>query len=114
LPRNPNEIRRASAVYRVNQCDVKTDGARIEVSFPGVELGVFSGRLQYTVYKGTNLIRQEVIARTAEPSVAYKYDAGVKGAEMAPATKVVWRDLKNSRQERGLGDTVTADAVTVK
>ena len=59
-----------------------TNGARIEVSFPGVQLGVFAGRLQYTVYKGTNLIRQEIIAKTAEPSVAYKYDAGLKGVEM--------------------------------
>ncbi len=54
---------------------------------------MFAGRLQYTVYKGTSLIRQEIIAKTAEPSVAYKYDAGVKGVEMQPATKIAWRDL---------------------
>ena len=38
-----------------------------------------SGRLQYTVYKGTNLIRQEAVAKTDERAVAYKYDAGLKG-----------------------------------
>ena len=58
---------------------MKTNGARLEVAFPGVQLGVFSGRLQFTVYKGTNLIRQEVIAKTDEPSVAYKYDTGLAG-----------------------------------
>ena len=79
LPRKPEEINRATATYQAQSCEVKTNGMRIEVSFPGVQMGVFTGRLQYTVYKGTNLIRQEVIAKTEEPSVAYKYDAGLKG-----------------------------------
>jgi len=114
LPRKPEEIRRDAAVYHAQGCEITTNGTRIEVSFPGVQLGVFAGRLQYTVYKGTNLIRQEVIAKTSEPSVAYKYDAGVKGVALPSATKVAWRDLKNSPQERGLGDTAAADLVTVK
>ena len=114
LPRKPEEVRRDAAVYHAQGCEIATNGARIEVSFPGVQLGVFAGRLQYTVYKGTNLIRQEVIAKTSEPSVAYKYDAGVKGVELQPATKMAWRDLKNSSQELGLGDAAAADAVTVK
>ena len=59
---------------------MKTNGARLEIEFPGVELGVFAGNLQYTIYKGTNLIRQEVIAKTDEPSVAYKYDTGSERA----------------------------------
>ena len=42
---------------------MKTDGARIEVTFPGVEAGIFSGSLQYTVYRGTNLLRQEASRR---------------------------------------------------
>jgi hypothetical protein len=114
LPRKPEEVRRDAAVYHAQGCEITTNGARIEVSFPGVQLGVFAGRLQYTVYKGTNLIRQEVIAKTAEPSVAYKYDAGIKGIELQPTTKIAWRDLKNSPLELGLGDMVAADAVTVK
>jgi hypothetical protein len=114
LPRKPEEVRRDAAVYHAQGCEITTNGTRIEVSFPGVKLGVFDGRLQYTVYKGTNLIRQEIIAKTAEPSVAYKYDAGVKGVELLPATKIAWRDLKNSSQERSLGDATAADAVTLK
>jgi hypothetical protein len=46
-------------------------------------LGVFAGALQYTVYKGSNFIRQEVIGKTEELAVAYKYDAGVKGMPIA-------------------------------
>jgi len=48
---------------------VDTDGARLEANFPGVTLGIFTGGLRYTVYRGTNLLRQEVIAKTDEPSV---------------------------------------------
>src|SRR5262249_32327043 len=72
LPRKADEITRASAAYAVTACEVKTDGGRIEASFSGVTLGPFTGSLQFTVYKGTNLIRQEIVARTDRPSVAYK------------------------------------------
>ncbi|MEO8051483.1 MAG: hypothetical protein ABI833_13780 [Acidobacteriota bacterium] len=114
LPRKPEEVRRDAAIYHAQSCDIETNGARLEVSFPGVQLGVFAGRLQYTVYKGTNLIRQEIIAKTAEPSVAYKYDAGVKGVKMQPGTKVAWRDLKNSWQEHRFFDVVNPGPVPVK
>ncbi len=90
----------------VQSCSVKTDGGRLEVSYPGVQLGVFSGSLQYTVYKGSNLIRQEVIAKTEEPAVAYKYDAGVKGMTIAPGSRVVWRDTANLWQAYEFGGAV--------
>ena len=80
LPRKPEEVKRATATYNVQGCEVKTNGARLEISFPGVTAGVFTtGRLQYDVFKGSNLIRQVVIAKTDLPSVAYKYDGGLKG-----------------------------------
>src|SRR6266542_2794681 len=88
LPGKPEEVKRATATFKAQGCDVKTDGGRIEVSFPGVDMGIFAGRLQYTVYKGTNLIRQEVIAKTDQESVAYKYDAGLKGAAIQPTSKL--------------------------
>ena len=103
LPRKPEEIKRATATYRADGCTVTTNGARLEVAFPGVQLGVFSGRLQFTVYKGTNLIRQEVIAKTDEPSVAYKYDTGLAGLTIQPTTKVVWRDIGNNWQDYQFG-----------
>jgi hypothetical protein len=91
LPRKPEEITRAAAVYQVRGCDVKTNGARLEVSFPGVKLGVFDGRLEYTIYKGSSLIRQAIVAKTEEKAVAYKYDAGLKGLTLQPKTQMVWR-----------------------
>jgi len=103
LPRKPEEVKRATATYQARSCAVKTNGARLEVTFPGVQAGVFAGRLQYSVYKGTSLIRQELIAKTDEPSVAYKYDAGFKGLTIQPASRVVWRDSANLWQDYQFG-----------
>ena len=114
LPRKPEEITRASAAYRVTSCDVKTNGARIEVSFPGVMLGPFKGRLQYTVYKGTNLIRQEIVATTSEPSVAYKYDAGVKGISVQAGARIAWRDPAGAWREDRLADSAAGKEIDLK
>jgi len=114
LPRKPDEIHRASAKYDVQSCTAKTDGGRLEVSYPGVQLGVFSGSLQYTVYKGSNLIRQEVIAKTEEPAVAYKYDAGVKRMAIAPGSRMIWRDAANLWQAYEFGGAVNQNEVTVQ
>ena len=77
LPRKPEEIQRAWAAFHITGCQVKTDGARLEATFPGVTLGLFAGDLRYTVYRGTNLVRQEVVARADASSVAYKFLAGL-------------------------------------
>ena len=99
MPRKPEEIRRATAVYHADSCEVKTDGARLEVSFPGLEMGIFAGRLQFTVYRGTNLIRMEAIAKTEEPSVAYIYRAGLKGFSAKDMDRVVWHDTGGDAQK---------------
>jgi hypothetical protein len=114
LPRKADEIHRSTARYDVQTCSVKTDGGRLEVSYPGVQLGVFAGSLQYTVYKGSNLIRQEVIAKTEEPAVAYKYDAGVKGMTIASGSRVAWRDAANLWQTYEFAGAVNQNEVTVR
>ena len=114
LPRKPEEIRRAWAKYNASACQVKTDGARIEITFLGVEAGIFSGSLQYTVYRGSNLLRQEVIAKTNEPSVAYKYVGGLKGFGITDNTTLVWRDTARGRQHYGFGGAVNTDPVGLR
>ena len=113
LPRTPDEVIRASATYKVQDCTVKNNGARLEITFPGVTLGVFDGRLQYDLFKGSSLIRQVVIAKTDRDSVAYKYDAGLKGLAIQPASRVAWRDLAGNWQEQRLGGPVNKDSATV-
>ena len=69
VPRSPDEIRRMDAAFNTSSCGVKTDGARLEVTFPGLEIGIFAGDLRFTVYRDTNLIRMEAIAKTEEDCV---------------------------------------------
>ncbi len=111
LPRKPGEIRRNWATYHASSCQARSDGARVEVSFPGFEAGIFTGSLQYTVYRGTNLLRQEAIAKTSEPSVAYKYIGGLKGFPINDDTRVVWRDTARGWQQYAFGGAVNQSPV---
>lgn len=76
LPRKAEEVHRETATFHAIACFVSTNGARLEVTFPGAQLGVFAGALKFTVYRGANLLRQEIVASTSASPVAYKYDAG--------------------------------------
>lgn len=113
MPRQPEEVTRATASYRATGCTVRTNGARIEVTFPGVEAGIFAGRLHYDVFKGSNLIRQMVLATTDHPSAAFKYDAGLTGLPIQPSARIVWRDLANQWQDYRLGGPVDEDPTVV-
>ena len=114
LPRKPEEIRRAWASYHAGACAVKTDGARLEVTFPGLSMGIFSGDLRFTVYRGTNLLRQEAIAKTEEKAVAYKYLGGLKGFPIGDDTRIVWRDPARAWQEYDFGGDPNQDPVALK
>ena len=103
LPRTKEEIRRGVSVFSASSCAVKSDGASLAVTFPGMKLGIFDGNLRFTVYRGTNLIQMDAIARTNEPSVAYKYDAGLKGFSTATMPKVIWRDTGGWPQQHQFG-----------
>lgn len=114
LPRNSDEIKEAVAAFRVTGCEVRTNGGRIEVSFPGVTLGVFTGALQYTIFRGTNLIQEELLATTNQEWVAYKYDAGLKGFTVGTGSRVVWKDTSNRWQESRLGNARNGQEVDLK
>jgi hypothetical protein len=114
LPRKTDEIARAVATYHVDRCEVKTDGARIEVAYPGLQLGPFAGRLQFTIYRGTGLVRMEAIARTDQPSVAYKYDAGLSKVEIGRDTRLAWRDSANIWQSYRFGGATNEREVPLK
>jgi hypothetical protein len=114
LPRKPDEIRRADSTFRTTGCSVKTDGASLEVNFPGLSMGIFSGSLQFTMYRGTNLIRMDALASTEEPFVAYKYDAGLKGFSTGLMPRVMWRDQGDERQQYLFGGPTNAALVPLK
>lgn len=114
VPRSPEEIRKAAATYNTNSCAAKSDGARLEISFPGLTLGIFSGSLRFTVHKGSNLLRQEAIAKTEEKSVAYKYAAGLAGFQTSAAQRVLWRDTARAWQKYEFGGAVNKDPVALR
>jgi hypothetical protein len=103
LPRTDAEIRRVQATFNTTSCEVKNDGGRLEVSFPGFSAGIFSGGVRFTSYRGTNLLRVEAIASTNENLVAYKYDAGLKGFSTVTMPRVTWRDTGGNPQEYRFG-----------
>jgi len=112
--RTPAEIRRADASFHATSCSVKTDGASLAVTFPGLSMGIFSGDLQFTVYKGTNLLRMDALAKTNEQWIAYKYDAGLKGFSTALTPRVTWRDTGGHPQQHLFGGVVNATLARVK
>lgn len=114
MPRQPDEVNRATARYRATGCVVRTNGARLEITFPGVEVGIFAGDLQYDVFKGSNLIRQMLVVQTDKPSVAFKYDAGFRGLAMQPSSRMVWRDLVHQWQDYRFGGPANENPVTVR
>ncbi len=114
LPRSESEIRRAAAAFHTATCAVKTNGQRLEISFDGLSLGIFAGQLRFTVYRGVNLVRQEAIASTNEPSVAYKYEAGLKGFAIEPGRRIVWRDVARAWQHYEFGGSPNRDPVGLR
>jgi hypothetical protein len=114
MPRQASEIRRAKAAYNATGCAVRTDGARLEVTFPGLSMGIFAGELRFTVYKGTSLLRQEAIAKTEEPSVAYKYNAGLRGFAISNTKGVVWRDAARAWQRYEFAGAANAGPVALR
>src|SRR6185437_2965270 len=114
LPRKADEIRRASASYRSRSCRVTSIGARVSVSFDGLTLGVFTGGVEFTAYRGSNLLRQEAIAKTEQPSVAYIYKAGLKGFAIDNNTKLVWRDTARQWQQYAFGGAPNNEPVNLR
>jgi hypothetical protein len=113
-PRSPSEIRRADSSFHTTSCGVKTDGASLVVTFPGLSMGIFSGDLEFTVYKGANLVRMDAAATTNEEWVAYKYDGGLKGLSTDLTPRVTWRDTGGHPQDHRFGGVVNPTLARVK
>ena len=114
LPRTEAEITHASVSYQSSTCKVATEGNQLSVTFDGLKLGIFAGDLRFIAYKGTNLLRQEAVAKTQEPSVAYIYKAGLKGFPITPETKLIWRDTAEHTQTEYFGGAPNTEPVALR
>jgi len=67
--------------------------AALEVTFPGLSMGIFSGDLQFTVYKGTNLLRMDAAAKKNGKVLLYslqrRFGPHEQAAKAAPKIQLV-------------------------
>jgi len=113
-PHTEAEIHRASVSYNSSHCSVSSEGARVSIRFNGLTLGIFKGDLQFTVYKGSNLLRQEAIASTEQPAVAYIYKAGLRGFALKAGTALEWRDTAQVWQRYAFGGAPNQEPVNLR
>ncbi|MCM5663184.1 hypothetical protein [Galbibacter mesophilus] len=106
MPRDPSEVESHTLQFKNTSCQVTTNGARLEIVFEGVEIGFFSGYLQFDIFKHSNLIRQMVVAKTEKPSVAFKYEAELNGFSLTSKTQIGWRDLEEVWKTHQIEKTV--------
>jgi hypothetical protein len=111
---NAKEVRRFQGSYHADRYEVRTDGARLEISYPGLTMGSFSGDLRYTIYRGTNLLRVEAIAKTDEPSVAYIYQGGLKGLSSDLLPRMLWHDVRSRRQTSEVSGSKVAERIVLR
>jgi hypothetical protein len=112
--RSEDEIRRARVSYDSDSCRVNSEGHRVSVIFNGLTLGIFAGNLEFTVYEGSNLLRQEAQAKTEQGDVAFIYKAGLKGLSINPGTKLAWRDTAQVWQQYAFGGDVNQQPVDLQ
>ncbi len=83
---NPAGTQQFLAEFHPTAVIAQTVGNRVEVTFNGMNIGIFSGSLRYTFYPGTSLIQQSAVVSTSEPDTAYYYDTGLEMTAHADET----------------------------
>ena len=108
-PSHPDGTRKFMADFQPASARVRTKGDRVEIFFPGLKMGIFTGGIAYTFYPESRLIQQEAVASTREPDTAYYYNAGFEWnaiADRGPGggmkTRVAWYDTKGALQQQTL------------
>jgi hypothetical protein len=112
--RAASEVQRANGTFATTSCTVHTDGARLEVNFPGLSMGIFSGGIRFTHYRTSSLLRVEAIAKTEKNLVAYKYAVALKGLSLATLPRTRWLDTGGNPQEYMFGGAIHDSPVTVR
>jgi hypothetical protein len=79
-PSHPDGTRSFQGTLRLSAARADTHGDRVELTFDGFEMGIFTGSVRYVFYPGSRLIQQAAVASTNEPDTAYFYDAGLRMA----------------------------------
>lgn len=77
-PSHPEGTRSFLGRFELRSARASSTGNRVEVSFDGIDLGIFKGAICYRFYPGSRLIEQAAVISTNEPDTAYIYTAGLR------------------------------------
>ena len=88
----PREISSYFSNLVIEGCRVESDGNQLHVTIPGLKMGYSSGDLVFTVYGGSNLVKQVAVVSTQEPQIAYYYNAWLTGCSTRDLNNLIWLD----------------------
>jgi len=77
-PSHPDGTRSFMGNFQLQSARARSAGDRLELSFDGLKMGIFSGSIRYVFFPGSRLIQQQAVVSTSEPDTAYFYDAGIR------------------------------------
>lgn len=98
----PHEISTHFSKLVIESCQVESDGNQLHVSIPGLWMGYFHGKVELTLYAGSNLMKQEAVVSTQEPQIAYYYDASLTRCSTHELNNLVWLDADDHFQHHRL------------
>ena len=98
----PHEINEYSSKLLIESCQVEDDGNRLTITIPGLWMGIFHGSLVFTLYSGSNLVKQEAVAATQEPNVAYYYNAWLTRCSTKQLNRLLWLDADDHFEQHVL------------
>lgn len=75
-PSHPEGTRSFLGKFELQSARASSAGNRVEITFDGLDLGIFKGALRYQFFPGSRLIEQSAVVSTSEPDTAYIYTAG--------------------------------------
>ena len=79
-PSHSEGTRRFQGAFKLTAARARNIGDRLELTFEGLDLGIFKGSIQYIFYPASRLIQQRALVTTNEPNVAFYFEAGLKMA----------------------------------
>ncbi len=92
---------------------IYSEGSRTTICVGDVSAGLFSGKLQFTFYRNSPLIRADTVMRTHEKLRAILYDTGLSSAA-TNWSKMVWADALGKIQSADVLSNSSAKPVAVK
>lgn len=86
----PHETDRYTSRLIPEQCTVVRDGDQLRISIAGLWMGIFHGDLVFTLFAGSDLVKQEAVVATEEPNIAYYYDAWLDHCSTNQLKRLFW------------------------